>query len=181
MDSWTKWALKSAWVSYCFCTLVTISSREGVWLWPRAGQRHIMKKSTAVPPIFALAVLFIFCLTPLGKNPNLQPLFFRHDLRQSRGLENRAPLKVDENQPLRKGWSPSAARPGVKGIARRNHEAPSVPETGWANRSGIPVMVSADGRSDRWSLERPTSSCGSGSASSREWAHPADAFCGQSP
>jgi hypothetical protein len=42
------------------------------------------------------------------------------------GLKNREPLKADDKQAPPKGGSPSAARPGVKGAARRNHEAASI-------------------------------------------------------
>jgi hypothetical protein len=52
-------------------------------------------------------------------------------------------------------------RPGVKGVARRNHEAPSIPWPGRASRSGIPVTVCDSGRGDRRSPDRPASSCGS--------------------
>ena len=77
------------------------------------------------------------------------------------GLKNREPLKADcEWAPLQ-GGLPSVARPGVKGIARRNHEASSMLWTGRASRSWIPVTVSAPRRGDRRSPDRPASSCGS--------------------
>jgi hypothetical protein len=77
------------------------------------------------------------------------------------GLKNREPLKADYEWVPPKGGLRSVARSGVKGVARRNHEAPSMPWTGRANRSWIPATVSAPRRGDRRSPDRPASSCGS--------------------
>jgi len=54
-------------------------------------------------------------------------------------LKPREPLKADDQWPPSKGGLPSVARPGGKGLARRNHEAPLIP---WNGRA--PELRNAD-------------------------------------
>jgi hypothetical protein len=49
-------------------------------------------------------------------------------------LKPREPLKADDQWPPSKGGLPSVARPGGKGLARRNHEAPLIPWNGRASK-----------------------------------------------
>ena len=84
-----------------------------------------------------------------------------------------------------KGCLPSGTRPGSKGVARRNHEAPLIPWNGRANRSRDPLESFGPNRRDhakRVSVVQPARRLlrkSSGAPGKR--AHPADAFCGQRP
>jgi len=100
------------------------------------------------------------------------------------GLKNREPLKADNQWPPSEGGLPSVARPGGKGLARRNHEAPSIPWNGRAQPQKQ-VLGSIPSRGDHAKrvTDRPRARRllrkSNGAPGKR--AHPADAFCAQGP
>jgi hypothetical protein len=89
------------------------------------------------------------------------------------GLKSSEPPKADSE------WA-SVARPGGKGIARRNHEAPLFPWNGRAKRLNQ-VFGSIPCRGDSAGRPRARRFLRKASEASRKRAHPTDAFCAQCP
>ena len=95
------------------------------------------------------------------------PLGISHDLRRSRRFAK--PKTAQSGLPggPPEGGLRKSARPGGKGLVGKNHEAPSTPWTGRANRSRPPVEVFSPG--------------GGGRPTGRPIGPPHPAEAGQSP
>jgi hypothetical protein len=96
------------------------------------------------------------------------------------GLKNREPLKADDKWPPPKGPIPSVARPGGKGLARRNHEAPLIPWNGRAQPQNhvFGLILRKSNPAGRPGARRHLRKS---SRAPGKRAHPADAFCAQCP
>jgi hypothetical protein len=96
------------------------------------------------------------------------------------GLKNREPVKADNKRALLGGSVPSIARPGGKGVSRRNHKAPLIPWNGRAQPQNQGFGLSPY-RGYPASRPRARLLLRKSSGAPGRRAHPADAFCGKHP